>query len=211
MAELMTPLETLTAEVNELQGEIQAAARTTLETAAECGRKLAQIRDQVPDFKAWCGEHFVASRQTAYNWIDIHLYREVLACQTVGHVGEALKVIAQAKKDAKRESENDANLDRIEAGEPDSEPADLAAIDRASGEPTAPRVEPDARRKVAQIAQRLEAAQAIVGAAVAEMSRLVEAAEGSERDWLDSLRGWVVSANDDLVEFVELGMTGGGQ
>lgn len=175
-------LDTLASEANELHGQIDAAMRTTVSLAIECGGKLAEAKEAVGhgDWLAWLGEHFAGGERTAQRYLAIHRGRNLVESAAEADLGvmEAERLVVGAEKEAAREES----------------PA---------------KVEPDAQRGVGKVTQRLEAAQAIVGAAVADVRGLRKVAEGSERVWLSGLLGTLEDANALLVEFVESATTGG--
>lgn len=89
----MASLLQLTRTANKLHGEFRGALRTSLDTAIRCGGVLTQIRDRVPDFKAWCESDFAASRRVAYNWIQLHERQQDIpkGCLTVNAALDATR------------------------------------------------------------------------------------------------------------------------
>jgi hypothetical protein len=214
-AEMMNPLDTLASEINELHEQIVGAMRTTVDLAIRCGEKLAQAKEAAGhgNWKPWLKANFDGSYNTAARYLRLHGGRDVLAAksstvETLG-VREADELLAKANKEAKQAAQADDTLAAIDAAEADIASPDLGKVDAASGSPTPPVVESDAGRKVAKVAQRLETAQAIVGAAAVELQGMRDAAEGSEKAWLADLTGILFGANGRLVDFIESAMTGG--
>ncbi len=211
MSELMTPLETLADEINELHGQIAGALRTTVDLAIKCGEKLARAKATCGhgNWLPWLKENFEGSERVARDWMQLHEHRDILAATADLGVTASLEHIRKQLKAAKEARDNEATLAEIDEAERECV-SPVIEVTEAMG--TTPEPTPaNAAKKVAQIAQRLETAQAITGAALAQVDALHSEAQGSEAAWLRDLRDWIRTANDALVEFVDLGMTGGGQ
>jgi hypothetical protein len=212
-AEIMSPLATLADEINELHGLVERAsanarraAGEAIQLAIDCGGMLAKAKESCGhgNYGDWLETNFAGSERTAQLYAQLWRGRHHLESATVADLtlNGAAKLVSKAVKEAERNAES---LDEIDAAETECvDPADLGQREHAP-EP----VEADAAGKVAKIAQRLEAAQAIVGAAEAEMRGLRDAAEGSAKAWLTDMTGMLSGANGRLVDFMDSGMRGG--
>lgn len=190
MSELMTPLETLADEINELHGQITGALRTTVDLAIKCGEKLAKAKADpaIPHGKwsAWLAENFNGSARIAQEWMQLSENRELLETATVADLGVrgSLEHIRKQLKAAKEARDNEAALAQIDKSEAVTKDR-LDEIDAALGDPTPPVIEGDPQTALRPLAKDLHAVvMAKVGALRAKGDLFALSAEGSEAAWL---------------------------